>query len=170
MLISVGQYETARNRNADKWQPIISYCINHKGNFSFEESQQLESYAADAENYIDSIKHISIVSQVFKYAIADKYPLTAMLGNLLYSEDSDFNKELARTQFSTSLYKVTIPVLVLWGEYDFTCPLTLGEDFYSRISSADKVMVISKISGHNMILQDKKFFCEEISKFVAAHI
>lgn len=169
MLLSVGQYEVSNKRNIDKWQPIIDYCLSHKGNFSFEESQQLETYATDAENYIDSIKHVSIVKKVLEYVITDKYPLTSMLSNLLYSEDSGFNKELAVTEFSSSLYKVTIPVLVLWGKYDFTCPTALGEDFYNRISSTDKKMVISPISGHDMILQDKKFFCDEVNAFVLNH-
>jgi len=168
-LLSVGQYEVSQNRNIDKWTPILNYCEAHKGNFSFEESQQLEIYSTDAENYIDSIKHINIVSQVLRYMISDKYPLTAMLTNLLYSEDSDFNKELAATEFSSSLYKVTIPVLLLWGKYDFTCPVALGEDFFNRISSPDKLMVISAKSGHNMILQDKDFFCNEINAFVQTH-
>jgi len=168
-LLSVGQYEVSQNRNIDKWTPILNYCEAHKGNFSFEESQQLEIYSTDAENYIDSIKHINIVSQVLRYMISDKYPLTAMITNLIYSEDSNFNKELAVTQFSTSLSKVTIPVLLLWGKYDFTCPVALGEDFFNRISSTDKSMVISSKSGHYMILQDKDFFCNEINAFVQTH-
>jgi pimeloyl-ACP methyl ester carboxylesterase len=168
-LLSVGQYEVSQNRNIDKWTPILNYCEAHKGNFSFEESQQLETYSADAENYIDSIKHINIVSQVLRYMISDRYPLTAMLTNLIYSEDSNFNKELAVTQFSSSLSKVTIPVLLLWGKYDFTCPVALGEDFFNRISSTDKSMVISSKSGHYMILQDKDFFCNEINAFVQTH-
>ena len=168
-LLSVGQYEVSQNRNIDKWTPILNYCEAHKANFSYEESQQLETYSADAENYIDSIKHINIVSQVLRYMISDKYPLTAMLTNLIYSEDSNFNKELAVTQFSSSLSKVTIPVLLLWGKYDFTCPVALGEDFFNRISSTDKSMVISSKSGHYMILQDKDFFCNEINAFVQTH-
>jgi pimeloyl-ACP methyl ester carboxylesterase len=168
-LLSVGNYEVSQKRNIEKWKPILDYCESHKGNFSFEESQQLETYSTDAENYIDSIKHINLASQVLKYMISDKYPLTAMLTNLLYSEDSDFNKELAVTQFSSSLYKVTIPVLLLWGKYDFTCPVALGEDFFTRISSTDKRMAISTKSGHYMILQDKKFFCDEINAFVQTH-
>lgn len=165
-LLAEGNYQTSQKRNIDKWEPIINYCNAHQGNFSLDESQQLETYATQAENYIDSIKHINVVSQVLKYAIADKYPLTAILSNLLYSEDSNFNKELSVTQFSSSLHIVTIPVLVLWGRYDFTCPPALGKDFYNHINSTVKSMVISPISGHNMILQDKKFFCEEVDAFV----
>jgi pimeloyl-ACP methyl ester carboxylesterase len=165
-LLTEGNYQVSQNRNVDKWLPIISYCTSHKGNFSLEESQQLETYSINAENYIDSIKHVNFVTEALKYAITDKYPITAILSNLLYSEDSNFNKELAVTQFSSSLNIVTIPVLVLWGKYDFTCPLALGEDFYNRINSNVKSIAISPISGHNMILQDKKFFCDEVGAFV----
>jgi pimeloyl-ACP methyl ester carboxylesterase len=168
-LLSVGNYEISKNKNTGKWTPIIDYCNAHKGNFSFEESQQLETYSTDAENLMDSVVHVDIVKKVLEYAITDKYPLSAMLANLLYSEDSGFNKELAVTQFSSDLHKVTLPVLVLWGKYDFTCPPLLGQDFYNRISSSDKKMVISDKSGHYMILQDKKLFCEEIDAFVASH-
>ena len=168
-MLSVGQFEVSQNRNIDKWQPIINYCLVHKGNFSFEESQQLETYAADSEDLMDSVIHVNYVKKVLEYAVTDKYPLSAMVSNLLYSEDSNFNKELAVTQFSSSLYKVKIPVLLLWGKYDFTCPLALGEDFYNRISSTDKKMVISPVSGHVMFLQDKEFFCEQIDAFVEAH-
>lgn len=166
MLLSEGNYQTSQNRNVDKWKPIIRYCTIHQGNFSLEDSQQLEAYATEAEDYIDSIKHINFGSQVLRYAITDKYPLTAILSNMLYSEDSNFNKELSVTQFSSSLNIVTIPVLLLWGKYDFTCPPALGEDFYNRISSTEKQMIISPVSGHNMILQDKKLFCNEVESFV----
>ena len=169
MLLSEGKYQISQDRNVGIWQPVISYCNAHQGNFSLEESQQLEKYATDAEDYIDSIKHINIVTEVLKYAITDKYPLTAILSNLLYSEDSNFNKELAVTQFSSSLNTVTIPVLVMWGKYDFTCPLSLGEDFYKRINSSDKKLVISPQSGHNMMLQDEKLFCDEVAEFVLTH-
>jgi pimeloyl-ACP methyl ester carboxylesterase len=169
MLLNEGQYQVSQNRYVEEWQPIISYCTAHEGNFSFEESQQLEKYAQEAENYIDSIKHIDMTDQVLKYAISDKYPLTAILSNLLYSEDSNFNKELAMAEFSSSLHNVTIPVLLLFGKYDFTCPPALGEDFYNRINSAYKKIVISPVSGHNMILQDERLFCDEVSSFVLKH-
>jgi len=169
MLLSTGLRQVSQKKNVEKWEPVISYCNSHTGNFSLEESQQLEKYSSEAENYIDSIKKVNTVSLVLKYAIPDKLPLSALLINLLYSEDSNFNNELAKAQFSSLLYKVNVPVLVLWGKYDFTCPLALGEDFYKRISSTDKRFVISNYSGHNIILQDKKLFCDEVNSFVSKY-
>lgn len=169
MLLTEGQYAVSQKKHVSEWQPIINYCSSHTGNFSLEESQQLGQYATDAEKYIDSINHINIATQIFRYTIPDKYPLTAILSNLLYNEDSNFNRELSIANFSPVLKIVTVPVLVLWGKYDFTCPLPLGEDFYNRISSADKNLAVSTKSGHNMILQDKKFFCNEVRAFVLTH-
>ena len=167
MLLSYGNREVTLRRNVNKWVPIINYCLTHQGNFSEDESVQLEKYAGDAENLIDSVKKVNLVSFVLKYSITDVYPLTAILSNLLYSGDSNFNKELSVTQFSSLLNTVAIPVLVLWGKYDFICPLPLGEDFYNRIHSTNKRFAISPVSGHNMILQDKKLFCDEVSAFVS---
>jgi pimeloyl-ACP methyl ester carboxylesterase len=169
MLLSYGEKEISIKRNVNHWTPIVNYCISHAGNFTEDESMQLESYAGEAEKLIDSVKKVNLTAFVLKYSITDVYPLTAILSNLLYSEDSNFNKELAVTQFSSSLNTVTIPVLVLWGKYDFVCPLPLGQDFYYRINSTDKRFVISPVSGHNMILQDKRLFCEEVSAFVSKY-
>ncbi len=169
MLLSTGIRQISQKKNVDKWETIIAYCNSHPGNFSLEESQQLEKYSTEAENYIDSIKPVNAVSLVLKYAIKDNIPLSSLVVNLLYSEDLIFNKELSKAQFSSELYKVTVPVLVLWGKYDFTCPLPLGQDFYNRISSTDKRFVISNYSGHNMILQDKKLFCDEVNSFVSKY-
>ena len=169
MLLTVGQNQISQNRNVDKWDLVIAYCNAHKGNFSLDESLQLEAFGSDAETYIDSVKQISIPSIVLKQMIPDAYPLTAILVNLLYSDDTNFNRELSKTQFSQSLKNVTIPVLVLWGKYDFICPVALGEDFYTRISSSEKRMVISPVSGHNLMFQDEKLFCDEVNSFVSKY-
>ena len=166
MLLRVGYEQVSMNRNVEKWEPIISYCENHTGNFTFEESMQMQTYASDAETYIDSVRQVSIPLQVLKYSISDYYPLTSMLSNLLYSEDADINLEISKLSFSESLHKISIPVLILWGKYDFICPQALGEDYYNRISSVEKKIVISPSSGHNVFLQDEKLFCDELNTFV----
>jgi pimeloyl-ACP methyl ester carboxylesterase len=122
MLLNVGLNQISQNKNVSKWNSISSYCYNHTGNFNLEESQQLEKFAAEAETYIDSVKQINIASLIIKYAIPGNYPLTAILINLLYSENSKLNNELAKAQFSDLLYKITVPALILWGKYDFICP------------------------------------------------
>ena len=169
MLVSRGQEQISINKNRIQWEEIIAYCNAHPGNFSYEESRQLEDYAGDAESFFDEVTQIDLWSLIRHNAVRYKWPLTSMLVNYRYSLHAGFNKELAKTELSSSLYKITVPVLILYGEYDFICPKGLGEDLYNRIGSTDKRMVISPVSGHNIMLQDEVFFCDEVDRFVELH-
>lgn len=164
MLMSVGQQQIALNTNSDKWNNIISYCNAHTGNFSFAESQQLESFAADAETYIDGVKKFDIMS-----LIGGDMPLASVMFNYLYSLQASFNNVLHTTAFSSTLHKVITPTLALFGQYDFICPQGLGVDLLNRISSTDKKMVISPISGHSLMYQDEVLFCNEVNGFIELH-
>ena len=166
-LLTFGQEEIAANHNTTIWNPIVDYCNKHTGNFTYEESSQFYNYAHDVEEYIDEVKtKYNLTSLIKEYAIKDKWPLTALKLNGIYSSNADFNNDLAKTEFTSSLYKVTTPTLIIFGKYDFICPKELGEDVFNRIKTNDKKIVISPISGHNMFVQDETFFCNEIIKFI----
>ena len=166
MLLSVGAVQVAQNKNIDEWNDIIRYCLLHPGHTTIHESLDLEHYATKAEDYIDSVRQVNIPNLILEKAIPEKYPLTSILVNLLYSQNSALIKEISTVQFSPVLNKITLPVLLLWGKYDFICPLTLGEDFLNHISSSEKKIVVSPVSGHNLFLQDEKLFCDEVFNFV----
>lgn len=169
MLLTVGLQQIALNLNTDKWNPIISYCKAHTGSFTFEESEQLETYAADAETYFDVVKKFHILSLIKENALKDHWPLTSILFNFLYSSEASFNNDLHKTEFSSSLNKVTTPTLLLFGQYDFICPQGLGLDLMNHITTTDKKMVISPISGHNLMFQDEVLFCREVNGFIELH-
>jgi len=169
MLLSVGQQQIALNNNRVKWQEIVSYCNAHTGNFSFDESNQMMKYAEDAETYINEVTKVNSWELFWNNAIKFNWPLTSMLMNYLYSSEASLNNDLAKIEFSSSLYKVTLPVLILFGQYDFVCPKGLGYDLYNRVSSTDKKIIISPISGHNIMFQDEVLFCREVNEFIALH-
>lgn len=166
MLLNTGIQEIAKNNFKKEWNIIVDYCNSHPGNFTLEESGRLEKYASQAENYIGEIAKIRYFPLIMGNSIIDRYPLTSMLVNLAFSGNSDINKEIVNKEFSSSLYRITIPALLLYGKYDFTCPPELGNDFFSGISSTEKRMVISPASGHNFILQDEKLFNDEVVNFI----
>jgi pimeloyl-ACP methyl ester carboxylesterase len=157
------------NKNTSEWNEIISYCNGHIGNFSYDESEQLETYAGDAETYFSVVKKFDIRQIIEEYAVKDDWPLTSILFNYLYSEEAGFNNDLHHTEFSTSLYTVTTPTLLFYGQYDFVCPSGLGTDIMNRITTNDKRMVISPISGHNLMYQDEELFCQEVNRFIDNH-
>jgi pimeloyl-ACP methyl ester carboxylesterase len=169
MLLSVGQQQIALNKNIVKWKEIVSYCTAHTGNFSLDESDQLMKYAAAAETYFNEVTKVNSGELLWNNSVKFNWPLTSMLMNYLYSSETGFNKELAKTEFSSSLNKVTIPVLILFGQYDFICPKALGYDLFNRISSTEKKIVISPVSGHNIMFQDEVLFCREVNEFIALY-
>jgi pimeloyl-ACP methyl ester carboxylesterase len=165
-LLSVGQTEIALNKNVSSWQTIVDYCNQHTGGFSFEESMELETNAATAETLMDSARQINIINYFKNDVIQNQFPLTSIAVNYLYSINASINNEISIANYSPVMNKVTVPVLLLWGKYDFICPEGLADDIYSRISSVVKKKVVSPISGHYMLLVDKKLFCDEVASFV----
>jgi len=169
MLLTVGQEQVAKNKNADKWTPIINYCNTHTGNFTFEESNQLSSYASDAETYFNKVKKMDLFALLKASPVKNNWPVTSIVFNLNYSSSASFNRDLAKTSFSSVLGKVTTPTLLLCGKYDFVCPRGLEDDVFNRISTTDKKVAISPISGHSMMWQDEAFFCNEVNAFIEKH-
>lgn len=169
MLYTIGQQQIALNNNRARWEEIVSYCSTHTGNFSFYESGQMGKYAEEAENYIDGVTKIDVFKLFSDNAVKYNWPLTAMLMNYIYSSEAGINRDLAKTEFSSSLYKISLPVLIMFGEYDFVCPKGLGYDLFNHISSTDKKIVISPVSGHNIMFQDEVLFCKEVNEFIALH-
>ena len=165
-LLTEGKQQVALNINTDKWNPIIDYCKSNRGNFSLEESNQLEVYAEEAETYFNVVKEINLYDLIKEYAIKFSWPLSSILMNYLYSSNTALNESLAKTEFTSQLYKVVTPTLIMFGKYDFVCPEGLGDDVYNHISSQDKEMVVSPISGHDIFIQDEVFFCDQINQFV----
>ncbi len=166
MMLDLGRQQITLNINTDKWTPIIEYCNQHTGNFTFEESNQLNAYASDAETYFDEVIKTDFIEILKGNAIKYNWPLTSILLNQKYSSKADFNKDLAKTEFSSTLYKVTTPTLVLGGKYDFICPSELGENVYNNISTNEKKIAISPVSGHNIFYQDESIFCFEVNEFI----
>jgi len=169
MLLTVGQQQVTFNRNADGWKAIIQYCNTHTGNFTFEESNQLVAYATEAEDYFNEVENVDLETLLDDDPINNDWPITSILLNLRYSSKASFNRVLAKTEFSSVLGKVTTPTLLLCGKYDFTCPMGLEEDVYKRINTTDKKIVISPISGHDIMMQDETFFCDQVNAFIQSH-
>ena len=169
MLLHVGEQQLVLDKNTEKWSAIISYCKSHPGNFTLNESDQLSTYAQDAETYIEEVNQFDLLTHIKNQAFNEYMTLTSLLFNHLYSENNELNEDLSKTEFSSSLYKVVQPTLILFGKYDFICPMGLGEDVYNRIATQNKRIVISPVSGHNIMFQDSKLFCDEVNNFIGKY-
>lgn len=64
------------------------------------------------------------------------------------------------------LHEIKIPVLLLWGKYDFSVPPALGVSAMDRLGSADKRLVIFERSAHNPLLSEPHEVLPEIRMFI----
>jgi len=67
------------------------------------------------------------------------------------------------------LTKITIPVLMLWGEYDMIVPLVQARKEFPKFSSTDKKLQVFTGSGHIPVNHYPESLTTLIIDFIAAH-
>lgn len=168
MLLFYGKKEIVANRNTDKWKEIVDYCNAHAYNESFDVAFQLNTYAAKVEEYISEIKAgKSILSTVTESAKTNKLAVTAALVNqyntyLILKIDH----QAYTVPISENLFKLKLPTLLLWGRYDFICPIGLKDDIKKNIRSTDVSEKIFDNSGHAPMFNEPEAFWKTVVDWV----
>lgn len=166
-LINFAQQEIDLANYTNEWQEILDYCnALPTGILSLEQANQLNSYASDAETYFSEVKPFPVFNIIKANAIKQNYTITSTLLNSKFSQNADIQEELRTYNFSSKLYTITIPVMTLYGKYDFICPSELGDDIIDNVSSVNKFSYILPSSGHVGMYQDQELFCERINTFI----
>jgi len=77
------------------------------------------------------------------------------------------NPERARVE---RIRSINLPVLVIHGEYDSLIPVSHAIDFYEKVGSKDKELVIIPGAGHNdiMLIGREQYF-SALREFVFRH-
>jgi pimeloyl-ACP methyl ester carboxylesterase len=163
MLIDTAQSEIKKGNYVSQWQTILSYCTSHDPLSSYEISSQTESYAHLAENYM-GIKQTNSLS----FAEDPSDQLVNYFNLYHTSSGNDFLRSLESTDFSDQLYKIEIPSLLLWGQFDFTVPPDVGEDGLENLGSFYKKLVLFRHSGHHPMETDTDLVENEIMSFIEA--
>ena len=164
MLMDTAQSEINKGSYVSQWQNILNYCANHDPLTSYEISSQTEIYAHSAENYVGVKQNNSI--QFFSNELSDQL---VNYYNLYYtSSGNDFLKGLENANYSDQLYKIKIPSLLLWGQFDFVVPPVVGEDGITNLGSSYKKLVLFPHSGHHPMETDADLVEDEIINFVEA--
>lgn len=162
MLMDTAQSETAKGNFVDQWQKIFDYCSTHDPLSSYAVSSQEEIYAHDAETYMG-------IKQSNSFLSLDEDPLDQLVNyyNLNYtSAGNDFLESLNSASYSDQLYKVKIPSLLLWGQFDFVVPPDVGEDGIQNLGSSYKKFVVCPHSGHHPLETDTDMVEGEIINFI----
>jgi len=162
MLMDTAQSEINKGHNVPEWQSIFNYCSTHDPLSSYEISSRTETYAHEAEYYMGIRRNNSIISLA-----EDPSDELVNYYNLYYTASgNNFLQSLQAASFSDQLYKIKIPSLLLWGQFDFTVPPDVGEDSLVNLGSAYKKLVMFPHSGHHPMETDTDMVEDEIINFV----
>jgi pimeloyl-ACP methyl ester carboxylesterase len=99
--------------------------------------------------------------------LSEKIPYTNALFNLTNPATAKLIVSLNGIEFSSKLNRVTKPVLVLSGNYDFVVPPAVGDDMFAKVSSTVKSRKIFMNTGHN--LEEQAGYATAFLQFIDAN-
>lgn len=166
MLIDTGMVEIQKGNHVPEWKTIVDYCKTHPVRNSVSVGAQTDSYAAEAENYVN-INHTTTAVPLFSPSSPVSFGINLFK---LYDTNAgkNFLQSLLQASYTDQLYKITIPSLLIWGQYDFTVPMGCGYDALSKLGSSYKQLVLMPHSGHTPMDGDPDLFAQTVSKFIEA--
>jgi len=68
--------------------------------------------------------------------------------------------------YENELENIQVPSLILWGKYDLTVPVEVGQIVYKNLGSFNKKIVLFEKSGHQLIQTEPDKFAEELLNFI----
>ncbi len=166
-LVNHANQELVLGNHVNEWQEILNFCNNlPTGTLSLKKADQLNDYATDAEEYFSEVVPFSIMDVIKANAIKQNYAVTSTFLNHRYSQNADIQDELRTYDFTEKLSNVTIPVMTLYGKYDFVCPPALGNNILDNVSSTETFSHLLPNSGHTGMYQDQELFCQRVNEFI----
>ncbi|MCK5134517.1 MAG: alpha/beta fold hydrolase [Bacteroidales bacterium] len=171
MFVNVANEQIALENNIDNWESILDWVTAiDTNNITYDQTVELNENAFEVEDWL-------LEDEVMQWGEAGGNetsmfhgPINPLTSFLIGSMTNGMlEEEVEATTLTNELYKITIPVLALWGKYDFVVPPTLGYDTYNNISSTTKKLVIFEKSGHSPMNNEWRKFTDEVMLFIDAN-
>jgi pimeloyl-ACP methyl ester carboxylesterase len=168
MAIATGESEIAKGNHVDTWREIVAYCRNHDPAGNYAVSRRLNELLGEAEYLIDTVVRVEFNTPAifWQQAQRNQAPFTALLFNLLANSYNQVEKEAYKSYFAEKVGVIRVPLLLLWGKYDFIAPPAVADSLYQRVQSPIKLKVLLQRSGHNGFLQEPDVFWPAFRQFV----
>ncbi|MGL4630432.1 MAG: alpha/beta fold hydrolase [Leadbetterella sp.] len=168
MLLEYSKKEIALGKNQAKWQEIMDYCNAHAFNESIAVADQLNIYAGTGASLLDYIQK-STPTTLIQDATANNVSASSYLINSKITTRKKLSNQAYSLTVSQGLYKIKIPTLLLWGKYDFVCPVGLANDIKNNIGSSDVTEKIFAKSAHSPMFNEPKEFWDAVITWVDIH-
>jgi pimeloyl-ACP methyl ester carboxylesterase len=165
MQIDLGTAEINAGRNVAEWTKLVDYAKVNDPKSSIEVAN---NFNANAYTAISLIKEINpaVFTKINDLA-PSKNSFFSRTMNLISGDfNSNLYNELFTIEFSTKLNRVTIPIVCLFGKYDFVVPPAMADDVINNVKSTFKKKVIFNKSGHDPYASESSAFNAEVIKFV----
>lgn len=166
-LIEVGSRQIQQGNKISAWQSIIDE-VNTLDLDTLDGKERLNTIGYEAPDLmaaVDSINGIDVkgnLSDLFKSPGSQ----LAVLANSVITANAPFSKEVFGTDDTERLQRITIPVLLLWGKYDFVVPPATINDFNLHIGSSQVESVIFQRSEHTPMATEPEAFAEAVVRFL----
>jgi pimeloyl-ACP methyl ester carboxylesterase len=168
MILKKAAIEIAANRNVAKWTELKDNVNAITLPANIEQSNQLNTYARDAIAITPETEQTDLF-ELLKTHVKNNGPATTIV---VPFKPEGYNEKMGSklTQGSdlpSKLPLITVPCLILFGEWDFICPPKLGDDLGSKIKSSYIKKIIYPHSDHNpMFTSDKIKYWADVKAFM----
>lgn len=167
----VANEQITLGNSADKWQGIKTWADGIDTNaITNAISGEINSKAFEVEEWLmaDGILNARATGGNSGAGIFSPInPLSSQLNGSL--TNLALSNELLTTTLTSQLNKVTIPVLVLTGKYDFVVAPALSDDTFNLVSSTSKKLVVFEKSGHSPMSHEPVKYTSELIQFMRAN-
>jgi pimeloyl-ACP methyl ester carboxylesterase len=118
--------------------------------------EKLNGYAVDSSNIPGVLSLLNSPISI----------IPALL-NSLYMQ-SNFDMKNKNLNMTGEMYKITIPVLILWGRHDGRLPVELAREAYDNLgtNNGDKYVHIFENSAHCPYYEEPELFANRVKEFI----
>jgi pimeloyl-ACP methyl ester carboxylesterase len=166
MLIDTGTAEINKGYHVTVWNEIVTYCRNNKPNVSLGIDNQFDAYAGKAEGLFN-LPEINTSTQLF----SPSSPVSLAMNYYKINNTTagkKFLESLLTISYTDKLNNITIPTLLLWGQYDFTVPSGCAISAMHNLGAVYKKLIIMPNCGHIPMNNNPDLFAENVANFIEA--
>jgi pimeloyl-ACP methyl ester carboxylesterase len=176
-FIEVGNKQVEAGNSEDFWNEVMNFSREVDTlNPTDQDLSKLNEYGYEAESKLSEAGVIQISSDInpFVYlgGLRNYYtnsgydPITGKVNSFFTNSGFGMFDIVKTLDYTGQLGQITVPTLLIWGEYDMVVPPELGKQAYNKLGSSTKELVIFKNCGHSPMMNYPKEFADKLLEFI----
>ena len=169
MVNRIGQNELDAGNNTAFWTEFRDYANGlDTAKLSLKQYLKINRYSHQVESNLLQVTAPDN-SSIDRDIVSPHNPVNALLMNVQLNSSPFMERDFFQMSQVSALEKITLPSLVIWGQYDFVVPTIMGHLTYERMSSSDKELKIYEASSHSPQYNEPDRFVMDVSQFIETH-